>query len=461
MKNRIILFVIILLGCVSALKAQNREYSAEIDTNYIMIGDQIHFRMKVKAEPGVKVAFPQLKDTIAQGIEIISGPVRDSIMEKDGRVLVQESYVITSFDSGVFVIPPMPIEIQQESYNNTLRTDPLHLIVNTFVVDQQKGNYDIVMPLAAPWTFAEILPYLLWTLLGIVVILLVVWIIKVRKSRKSLFHHEKPAIPPYVLAMKALEEIKKEKLWQSGKTKEYYTQLTDTIRNYLDGELGISAMEQTSFETLKALEKCEQVNAKQRDKLADMFETADFVKFAKAEPLQDENVRNLDIAYDFVQETNDSIRAEQEKERLEQELKAAGVRYEYVEAGNVEDFQGYKNAVNAVLNSMPVDGVDAVVSSDIGAALCVREAMRRHISIPRDLQIIAYDGTYLTDLAGMKMTAVAQNFDKIAQVAVGNIVRAIAKEGDAKADTTSATGRKPYEPDVLIPVTRKLGDTTR
>ena len=73
-----------------------------------------------------------------------------------------------------------------------------------------------------------------------------------------------------------------------------------------------------------------------------------------------------------------------------------------------------------------------MVSSDIGAALCVREAMRRHISIPRDLQIIAYDGTYLTDLAGMKMTAVAQNFDKIAQVAVGNIVRAIAKEGDAK-----------------------------
>ena len=68
---------------------------------------------------------------------------------------------------------------------------------------------------------------------------------------------------------------------------------------------------------------------------------------------------------------------------LEQELKAAGVRYEYVEAGNVEDFQGYKNAVNAVLNSMPVDGVDAVVSSDIGAALCVREAMRMRSALSR------------------------------------------------------------------------------
>lgn len=146
---------------------------------------------------------------------------------------------------------------------------------------------------------------------------------------------------------------------------------------------------------------------------------------------------------------------------LEQELTSAGVKYEYVEAGEVMDFAGYHRAVSNALDKVTTDGVDAVVSSDIGAALCVREAMRRHISIPRDLQIIAYDGTYLTDLAGMKMTAVAQNFDKIAQVAVGNIVRAIAKEGDAKADTTSATGRKPYEPDVLIPVTLKLGDTTR
>lgn len=321
MKNRVVLFVIVLLCSIDALKAQNREYVAEVDTNYIMIGDQIHFWMKVKSEPGVKVAFPQLKDTIAKGIEIISGPVRDSIVEKDGRVLMQESYVITSFDSGMYVIPPMPIEIQQESYNNTLRTDPIPLIVNTFVVDQQKGNFDIVMPLAAPWTFTEVLPYLLWVLLGVIVILAIILIIRYRKSHKGIFVHEKPAIPPYVLAMKALEEIKKEKLWQSGKTKEYYTQLTDTIRNYLDGELGISAMEQTSFETLQALEKSDQVNAKQRDKLADMFETADYVKFAKAEPLQDENIRNLDIAYDFVQETNDTIRAVQEKERLEQELK--------------------------------------------------------------------------------------------------------------------------------------------
>ena len=146
---------------------------------------------------------------------------------------------------------------------------------------------------------------------------------------------------------------------------------------------------------------------------------------------------------------------------LEQELRAAGVRYEYVEAGSVQDFQGYKDAVNDVLNRMQPDGIDAVVSSDIGAALCVREALHRSISIPQDLQVIAYDGTYLTDLAGIRMTAVAQDFEKIAQVAVGHIIRAIAQSGEGGSTTKRGDGRKPYEPSVLIPVTLKLGDTTR
>lgn len=101
---------------------------------------------------------------------------------------------------------------------------------------------------------------------------------------------------------------------------------------------------------------------------------------------------------------------------LEQELTSAGVKYEYVEAGEVMDFAGYHRAVSNALDKVTTDGVDAVVSSDIGASFCVREALGRGISIPDELQIVAYDGTYLTDLAGMKLTAVAQDFSAIAPV---------------------------------------------
>lgn len=321
MKGRLILLLLVLLCGVGGVKAQNVEYIAEVDTNYIMIGDQIHFRMKVLAEPGARVNFPVLKDTLAKGIEIVSGPMRDSVEERDGRMLIEESYVITSFDTGVYVLPSVPIQVLREDFNNVLRTDPIQLIVNTYVVDLQKGYNDIVMPKSAPWTFGEILPYVLWVLLGLAVVALIVWIVRKRKRHEPIFANVKPAIPPYELAIQALEEIKKEKLWQSGKTKEYYTRLTDAIRAYLNGELGISAMEQTSFETLRDLEKNKNVTKEQREKLAMMFETADFVKFAKAEPLPNENESNLNIAYGFVNETNETIREQEEKARQEAEAK--------------------------------------------------------------------------------------------------------------------------------------------
>ena len=146
---------------------------------------------------------------------------------------------------------------------------------------------------------------------------------------------------------------------------------------------------------------------------------------------------------------------------LEQELTSAGVKCEYVEAGEVMDFAGYHRAVSNALDKVTTDGVDAVVSSDIGASFCVREALGRGISIPDELQIVAYDGTYLTDLAGMKLTAVAQDFSAIAQSAADHIVQAIANEEVAAANASRKNIPKPFEPNVLIPMTLVPGDTTR
>lgn len=121
---------------------------------------------------------------------------------------------------------------------------------------------------------------------------------------------------------------------------------------------------------------------------------------------------------------------------LEQELAKAGVRYEYVEAGEVMDFAGYAAAVRSVFDRDADDAVDAVVSSDIGAALCVREAISRGVSVPGDLQIVAYDGTYLADLAGMPLTAVRQDFQTIA----GDIADCMMRLVDGKTDCGGVSG---------------------
>ena len=312
----ILLFIVLFGWGTGRVFAQNIEYGAELDTTYMMIGDQQHLRFLMKSDQPLTVRFPLLKDTVVGGVEIIAGPERDSVREKDGKWLFRESYVITAFDSGVYVIPSYAITVENGDYNNVLRTEPLAFAVNTYKVDEQQGNYDIVAPYQTPLNFAEILPWLLWIAGGLLVAALAVWYIIRSKKNKPLFAAEKKVyVPPYVIAMKELERLKGEKLWQAGKVKEYYTRLTDTVRQYVADELQIPAMEQTSFETVQALERNTLVDARDVEQVSGMLQAADFVKFAKSTPLPEENMKNLEIAYDFLQHTNERLKSSREEEK--------------------------------------------------------------------------------------------------------------------------------------------------
>ena len=113
---------------------------------------------------------------------------------------------------------------------------------------------------------------------------------------------------------------------------------------------------------------------------------------------------------------------------LERELRAAGVGYEYVEAGEVYDFRGYAETIRRVCERAAAGEVDAVVSSDLGAAFCVHEALRLGIRVPDELQIVAYDGTYLTSAAGMTITAIRQDCRAMAELVATRMSDAIRSE---------------------------------
>lgn len=130
---------------------------------------------------------------------------------------------------------------------------------------------------------------------------------------------------------------------------------------------------------------------------------------------------------------------------LERELQRAGIRCEYIEAGEVADFQGCATAMRELFDRFT--DVDAVVSSDIGAACCVQEVFRRGMRVPQDVQVVAYDGTYLTDMAGLRLTAVCQDFDALAGTAVARMTDAI-------------EGRPVDSAGDVIPVSLREADTT-
>lgn len=144
---------------------------------------------------------------------------------------------------------------------------------------------------------------------------------------------------------------------------------------------------------------------------------------------------------------------------LEQALDEAGVRHDYVEAGEVADMEGYVAAARTVFDRFP--DADAVVSADLGAACCVQEALRRGLSVPRDVQIIAYDGTYVADAAGMRLTSVQQDFAGLATAIADCMADAIERPDNEEEPIEVSPDRLIGSVGKLVPVSMRLGETTR
>lgn len=296
--------------------AQDIRYGAGLDSAYMLIGDHRHLSFQIEADKGTKMEFPVLSDTIVKGIEIIAGPIRDSIKIKGKRWTYSETYIITSFDTGVYRIPSYPIMVEQKGYNSTFRTDPIDLSVTTVRVDDKADFKDIIDTKSVPLKFWDVFK---WILLGILIIGLVfiaLWYWKKRKSGQGLFSGSAPpSIPPYEKAINLLTTLKTTKAWQKdGEEKQYYTTITDAIRRYVDGEIGIEAMEQTSYEIIKEMKKSEYVNSDDIIKIQELLETADFVKFAKYVPLHEQGSKYLEDAILFIENTHANFEKEIAKE---------------------------------------------------------------------------------------------------------------------------------------------------
>lgn len=157
-----------------------------------------------------------------------------------------------------------------------------------------------------PFRFVEIRDYVIYGIITLVLLALLVWLVAthlyrfMRKRETNI--SVMPKIPPHIVANKALVELHNRKLWQNGKYKLYYTELTAILRVYISERWGISAMEYTTDEIIEALSDIT-LPRDSRFKLVALLRTADMVKFAKAEPDADENEENYTRAYYFVEDT--------------------------------------------------------------------------------------------------------------------------------------------------------------
>jgi hypothetical protein len=304
--KKLFLILIIVISAVLTTAGQDVKVTASFDTSRIFLGDQIHYTITVVRPSDLRVSVRTLKDTLCKNIEIVSGPVRDSLVMQENKLKIIRKYLVTSFDSGFYQVPPIYAEIKDASGIKRFYSDysPLQVLrVKIAPADTTAKIFDIIKPYKAPVSFVEILP---WVLIALIVAAFI-WVAmlllhRLKKNKKSDEPLKNPD-PAHVIAFRELEKLKNEQLWQKGEVKYYYTRLTEILRQYLENRYEVFSLEMTTSETLESLVKM----GFRKDEFYVLLKTilngSDLVKFAKYKPEPTENEEHFDNSWKFVENT--------------------------------------------------------------------------------------------------------------------------------------------------------------
>lgn len=278
-------------------KAQLVQLNLKFGKDTIMIGERTSLRLDIISQKGVSLSNFALKDSLNKEIEILDST---RIRANDSISL---ELTVSSFKPGIYSVSGIPLIFTYENSIDTILSPRIFLTVLAPAIDPQSDIKDIKPILNLPFRLREILPELLVIAL-ILLILSLAGIYLYRKFRKKQIQEEiEKSLPAHILANKELDKLKSEKLLENGKTKEFYSRLSDIMRIYLENRFGIQAMELVSYETINSFKNLKLYEDMVVQMLENILVTADLVKFAKANPLNPENQENLGNAYLFVEQT--------------------------------------------------------------------------------------------------------------------------------------------------------------
>ncbi|MFZ4462432.1 MAG: hypothetical protein ACOYN5_01195 [Bacteroidales bacterium] len=303
--KRLVILILFILGSVQSW-SQMAEATATLNNDSISIGQHLTYELKLITPDGFDVEWPIWNDTIPGGIEVLSrGKVEKLPVTQKGNTIYRQNVVITAFEAGRKMVPPVKLRFknQSDTTHYTAQTSPVMFVVTSVAVDTAQAFKPIIGPVKEPITFMEILPWILGGLGILLLIAAVIWYMKRRQKILPVIQaFTKPQVLPHIAALEKLEELRYAKLWQSGQIKEYYTQLTDIVRVYIEEQFRVSAVEMTTDEIIDGIRPLK-INQEAGMKLQQVLQLADYVKFAKANPSSMDNEVSLNHLVDFVKES--------------------------------------------------------------------------------------------------------------------------------------------------------------
>ncbi len=301
--NRILVYIAMFIGAIGF--SQEHPVSIKTDTTSIRIGEQIQYKISVSEID--QVVFPELRMDSLRKVEVVESMTIDTLKDR-----LEKRYILTSFDSGNYVIPSQEVLIRNQKF----LTDSLLINVIPVQVDTLKqGMYNIKAIKSEPKTFDDYKHLLWWILLALVLIAVGLYFLLKKKKKKEAIVF----ILPIQEALERLKELDEKGLLKQHKIKAYYTELTDIVRTYIEKDIKIPALESTTNELIETIEDVNESSSLNISKetiieLKSVLQSADLVKFAKSEPAISEIKGDRQSIEQIINSAQEAIAAKREEE---------------------------------------------------------------------------------------------------------------------------------------------------
>ena len=309
--------VLLLLHCGMGFSQTTPSVSSEIDTTSIKIGEQIRFKIKVEADSTAQIVFPE--GQTFSPMEMVEDISTDTVRKLD-RVTLQKIYALTQFDSGTYTIPRQQVVINGQNFF----TDSIKIAVATVPVDTlAQKMYDIKPFLEVEKSNYDLWKKALWILMGLLILGALAYWFLIRK--KPLSEEEKVALlPPYDRALLELKRLENSKYIIQDEYKQYYSELTDIVRSYLEEDVHVSALESTTDQLIEKLELLKDAGELKLDddtiqQFKKVLQTADLVKFAKSKPETSVAEQDRRVIEQIVIKTKEALPEPDEEDLLQDE----------------------------------------------------------------------------------------------------------------------------------------------
>ncbi|MEI6554016.1 MAG: hypothetical protein WCL70_00345 [Paludibacter sp.] len=303
--RKTLLFLIFLITSFASIDlfSQKITVNAKIDSTMIWIGNQAHLTYEVSQQPNQKVIMPIFADSIPGGLELVEPGKMDTSKSPDGHLVVTQRYLVTAFKDSLLYIPAFPFVLN----GDTVWSKSLSLkVVQPFKIDTaSKAIADIKPVFDMRFDWRDFLKTVLLVLVILILIGVLIYLFQRFFKKKTVLTENEIKLlqPAHVVALNQLDKIKQEKLWQQDRPKEYHTELTDVLREYIERIFNINSMEMTSEEILDHLRSLRMEQKSTYQSLQQILKLADLVKFAKWNAAPDEHELSLINAYLFVNQT--------------------------------------------------------------------------------------------------------------------------------------------------------------